>query len=135
MYDESKEQKNPNQYLESKAIQYSKTIKDPALYNYAESIGKTFYKRNEISLKANASAYYEIEKANTPEAKAFNIWKYLGDVRGNDILLQDLGNLGLDNRAALHYTGILISNGLMEAQEGDKPNYESWYKKMITKKW
>ena len=134
IYDESKEQKNPNQYLEAKAIEYSKKIKDPALFNYAESIGKTFYQRNDISLKANASAYYEIDKARNPESKAFAIWKNFGDVRGNEFLLEDLGNLGLDDRVALQYSGILIENELMKPRKGDKPNFESWYKKMITKK-
>ena len=134
MYDESKEQKNPNQYLEAKAIEYSKTIKDPALYKYAESIGKIFYKRNNISLKANASIYYEIDKARNPESKAFVIWRNLGDVRGNEALLEDLGNLELDSKVGLQYSGILIENGLMKAEQGNKPNFESWYKKMITKK-
>jgi len=132
IYDESKDQKNAKQYMIDKMTEYSKKIKDPRELEYAEGVGNFFYKKENITFKGNADAYYNISNvAQDPRAKAYAIFKAFGDVRGNMDLQKDLKNVGVTKEVSKQYLGLLIEKGLAQPVDGDKPQYEHWYKVML----
>ncbi len=135
IYDESKEQKNGAEFIKNKIEAYRESIKDPKEYNYVNGLGQLLIDRTKVQLGTNVDKYYLIStEAKDPRAKAYAIWKSFGDIRGNDALLNDLHNIGIEQPVIDQYRGILIQNNLIETDENNKPIYEEWYKKMIKKK-
>jgi hypothetical protein len=132
IYDDSKEQKNAGEFIKKEVEAYRDKIKDPREYNYINSLGQLLIDRTKVQLGTNVDKYYMIStEAKDARAKAFAIWKNFGDIRGNEALLNDLKNIGIDQSVINQYRGILIQNNMIEVDKDRKPIYEEWYKSMI----
>ena len=114
IYDESKEQKNPSEYLKQKATEYANSIKDPREFNYVKGLSNLLYGRTKVSLGNNVDKYYNIaSEAKDTRTKAYAIWRSFGDIRDNQDLLNDLQNIGVTQQVINEYRGILIQEGLV----------------------
>jgi hypothetical protein len=135
MYKESKDKKESITALAEKFTAYESTHKDRKEAEYIHSIGQFLLDKKNVALVTNANKYYTISNvAKDSRAKAFAIWESFGDVRGNEIVLNDLKNIGLTQSVAEQYNGILIEKGLIEPDDDNKPMYEDWYKLMLKNK-
>lgn len=132
IYDESKDQKNPSQYVIDKGTEFAKTIKDPRELQYAEGIGNFFYDKTKVTFKTNADVYYNIANvARDPRTKAYAIWQGFGDIRGNVDLQEDLKRIGVDKTVIREYEGLLLEKGILKEDGRGKPIYDEWYKSML----
>jgi hypothetical protein len=135
MYIESKKNKESAQVLADKLTDYESKYKDRRESEYVHSIGQYFIDKKGVSLVTNANKYYTISNvAQDTRAKAFAIWDSFGDIRGNEVIINDLQKIGLSSSVIQQYNGILIEKGLIEPGDAGKPMYEDWYKKMLKNK-